>query len=154
MSAHGRLVAVWVVAGLAGCAEGFAQEAPPPRPVIQSATVRPDTGTLILSGQGFGPHLLVTVDGQTVTTLPGSTATHLEVQAPASVLTTPGTYRLTVVDPVQRAWDGFVVASAPAAPGGGVPASAGSADDVRLEAPSRTAADPGPVPRGTKRSAP
>ena len=35
----------------------------------------------------------------------------MEVQPPATVLTTPGTYRLTVVDPVRREGDVFVVAS-------------------------------------------
>jgi hypothetical protein len=43
--------------------------------------------------------------------LPGASATQIDVVAPAALLTTPGTYRLTVVDPVRRVGDAFVVAS-------------------------------------------
>jgi hypothetical protein len=53
----------------------------------------------------------VTVDGQPVTVLQSGTDTQVDVQAPAAVLTTPGTYRLTVVDPVRQVGDAFVVAS-------------------------------------------
>lgn len=54
----------------------------------------------------------VTVDGQPVTTLPGATDAQIEVLAPTTVLTTPGAYRLSVVDPLRRVGDGFVVTSA------------------------------------------
>src|SRR5207342_3598675 len=56
--------------------------------------------------------------------------------APAAILTTPGTYRLTVVDPVRKVGDAFVVASLTARstgggalgePSGGGPAPAASA---------------------------
>ncbi len=80
-------------------------------PAIQSVTLQPDAGVLTITGTGLGADLVVIVDGQLVTVLPGATATQVEVQSPATVLTTPGTYRLTVVDPVRRVGDGFVVAS-------------------------------------------
>ena len=66
---------------------------------------------LTITGTGLGPDLLVTVDGQPVATLPGATDMQVEVLAPTTVLTTPGTYRLTVVDPARQVGDGFVVAS-------------------------------------------
>ena len=78
---------------------------------IHNVTVQPDAGVLTITGTGFGADLIVTVDGQPVTVLPGATATQVEVQPPATVLTTPGTYRLTVVDPARRVGDVFVVAS-------------------------------------------
>jgi hypothetical protein len=87
-------------------------------PAIQSVTLQPDTGVLTITGTGLGANLIVTVDGQSVTALPGATATRLEVQSPATVLTTPGTYRLVVVDPVRRVGDGFVVASQGSLAGG------------------------------------
>ncbi len=88
------------------------------RPAIQSVTLQPDTGVLTITGTGLGADLVVTVDGQPVTVLPGATSTRLEVQAPATVLAAPGTYRLTVVDPVRRVGDVFVVASQGSVVGG------------------------------------
>jgi hypothetical protein len=85
--------------------------AQPTGPAIHSVTVLPDTGVLTITGTSLGADLVVIVDGQPVTILPGATSTRLEVQPPATVLTTPGTYRLTVVDPVRHVGDGFVVAS-------------------------------------------
>jgi hypothetical protein len=87
-------------------------------PAIQSVTLQPDTGVLTITRTGLGADLMVTVDGQPVTVLPGATATRVEVQPPATVLTTPGTYRLTVADPVHRVGDGFVVPSQGSVAGG------------------------------------
>jgi hypothetical protein len=55
--------------------------------------------------------VVVTVDGQAVTPLPGANSTRVEVQTPATVLSAPGTYRLTVVDPVNLVGDALVVTS-------------------------------------------
>ena len=57
--------------------------------------------------------LAVTVNGEAVAVLPGGTATQIDVPAAALVLHIPGTYRLTVVDPVRQIGDAFVVASQP-----------------------------------------
>ena len=80
-------------------------------PVIQNVTVNADTNIITITGSGLGPDVVVTVDGQAVVLLPGAIATRVEIQAPAAVLTTPGTYRLTVVDPAREIGDAFVVAS-------------------------------------------
>ncbi|MEQ1908050.1 MAG: hypothetical protein ABMA15_04465 [Vicinamibacterales bacterium] len=85
--------------------------APVAHPTIQTVTVAAG-GLLIISGTGFGADAAVTIEGQPVTVLPGGSATQLTVPAPASVLTTPGTYRLTVTVPGQPA-DVFVVVSQP-----------------------------------------
>jgi hypothetical protein len=73
--------------------------------------VEPDTGVIRITGTGLGPDLVVIVDGQAVTALPGATASQIEVLAPSTVVTSPGTYRLTVMDPVRQVGDAFVVAS-------------------------------------------
>jgi hypothetical protein len=98
--------------------------------------VQPDTGVLTISGTGLGSDLTVMVEGQPVTVLPGATDTQLEAVAPVMVLTTPGTYRLAVVDPTRQVGDGFVVAS-PAGrlvtvdgPTGGVAPGTGSSRPV------------------------
>ena len=69
------------------------------QPAIHSVIVQPDTGVLTITGTGLGADLIVTVDGQSASVLPGATATRVEVQPPATVLTTPGTYRLTRCGP-------------------------------------------------------
>ena len=84
-----------------------------PAPLIQNVTVNADTSVITIAGSGLGPDVLVTVDGQAVTLLPGAIATRVDIQAPAAVLMTPGTYRLTVVDPVRQRGDAFVVVSQP-----------------------------------------
>jgi hypothetical protein len=108
-----------------------------PSPQIHRVTLSPADGVLVIEGAGLGADLVATVDGQSVTTLPGATEHRMDVQAPTSVLTTPGTYRLTLVDPVRKTWDGFIVASAPVAMAGvattGV-ASAASPASVRPQA--------------------
>ncbi|MGE0815094.1 MAG: hypothetical protein AB7O93_17290 [Vicinamibacterales bacterium] len=102
-----------VILGLAVCvtlciaSSGAAQ--PLERPAIHRVTVRSDTGVLTITGSGLGPDLQVMVDGMPVPQLPGATATQVEALAPATVLTLPGTYRLTVLDPVHHVGDGFVV---------------------------------------------
>jgi hypothetical protein len=66
---------------------------------------------LTITGNGFGPVPLVTIDGQPATVLLGSTDTQVTVLTPSVLLTTPGTYRLTVVDSVRQVGDVFIVAS-------------------------------------------
>jgi hypothetical protein len=77
---------------------------------------------------------VVTIEGQPVTVLLDSTDRQVIVIAPSVLLTTPGTYRLAVVDSVRPVGDGFVVAShagiiAPVGATGGAP---------RLAAPPAT----------------
>ncbi len=43
------------------------------QPAIHSVIVQPDTGVLTITGTGLGADLIVTVDGQPVTVLPGAT---------------------------------------------------------------------------------
>src|SRR5262245_42678294 len=69
-------------------------------PIVQSVTLNAETSVITITGSGLSPDVVVTVDGQAVPVLLGGTETRVEIQAPAAVLTTPGTYRLTVVDPV------------------------------------------------------
>jgi hypothetical protein len=106
------VVLLWLCAAF-GQAHLAAQPAPPP--TIQRVTVRPDTGVLTISGTGLGPDLMVMVDGHPASVLPGASDTQLEVLAPDTVLSTPGTYRLTVVDAARQSGDGFIVAG-PALP--------------------------------------
>src|SRR5262245_33560827 len=94
-------------------------------PVIQNVTVNADTNVITISGSGLGPDVLVTVDGQAVTLLPGATATREDTQAPAEVLTTPGMYRLTVMDPGRQTGDAFVGVSPAANVGVGAAAVSG-----------------------------
>jgi hypothetical protein len=109
-----RLISFLVV-GLGLCAAlgvtDIAAAQPLAPPTIHRVTLRPDTGVLTISGTGLGPELFVSVDGQPVPQLPGATDTQMELLAPASVLTTPGSYRLTVVDTLRQVGDAFVVAS-------------------------------------------
>ena len=88
---------------------GAAQTAAPP--TILNVTMDAVGDQLTITGKGFGPAPLVTIDGQPVTVLLGSTDTQVIVIAPSVLLTTPGTYRLTVVDPARQAGEAFVVAS-------------------------------------------
>ena len=81
------------------------------RPTIYNVTLAEDTGVLTITGVGFGQQPVVTFDGQPVAVLGGGSETRLEVVAPAALVMTPGSYRLTVVDPVRRVGDSFVVAS-------------------------------------------
>jgi hypothetical protein len=111
-----------------------------PRLTIHNVTLQEGTGLLTITGTDFGPTPVVTVNGQPVAVLLGATETQLAVLAPAALLTTPGSYRLTVVDPVRQIGESFVVAShaatlalsstalsAPSAPATGIaPAAAGS----------------------------
>src|ERR1700676_1317830 len=86
-----------------------AQTAPPP--TILNVTMDAAGDQLTITGKGFGPAPLVTIDGQPVTVLLGSTDTKVTVIAPSVLLTTPGTYRLTVVGSVRQVGEVFVVAS-------------------------------------------
>jgi hypothetical protein len=96
---------VWVGLGMAQI--GAAQTAV--RLTIHNVTLHEGAGVLTITGIGFGREPEVTVDGQSVTGLPGGTETLLQVTAPSAVLM-PGTYRLTVADPTRQAGDTFVVA--------------------------------------------
>ena len=81
-------------------------------PTIHRVTAQPDAGVLTITGTGLGPEILVTVDGYSVPQLKGATDTEMEVLAPAAFAATPGSYRLTVTDPVRRVGDDVVVLSA------------------------------------------
>jgi hypothetical protein len=102
------VVALVVWAGLGLAQIGAAQTA---ALTIHNVTVPDGAGVLTITGTGFGPNPAVTVDGQPVQLLPGGTDTRLDVLAPAVILTTPGTYRLTVVDSVRQVGEAFVIAS-------------------------------------------
>ena len=104
-----------VVVALVGLAQiGWAQEAV--RLTIHSVTsetLATGEAVLVITGVGFGETPEVTVDGQPAPVLAGASDTRLTVLAPASLLTTPGTYRLTVVDPVRQQGGAFIVAALP-----------------------------------------
>src|ERR1700682_3304322 len=137
-----QLVAALLVSAVIGLPCGSsAQNAPPP--TILNGTRDAAGDQLTISGKGFGPAPLVTIDGQPVTVLLGSTDTQVTVITPSVLLTTPGTYRLTVVDSVRQVGEVFVVASHAGivAPVGGIaseplPAATGGA--TRLAAPPAT----------------
>lgn len=80
---------------------------------IYSVHVQPFSGELTIAGRGFGTTPIVSVDGHSVTVLPGNTDTRIMVLAPASVLTVPGTYRLTVLDLAGQQGDVFTVTAHP-----------------------------------------
>jgi IPT/TIG domain len=103
-------VATLVISAALGMAPPAAAQPVAPL-TIQSVTLQPNDGVITITGTGFGADVVVTIDGPRVTVLPGATATRVEVQPPATVLTTPGTYRLSVVDPARRVGDVFVVGS-------------------------------------------
>jgi hypothetical protein len=107
--------------------------------VIQNVTLQPDAGVLTITGTGLGADLIVTVDGQRVTLLPGATPTQVDVQAPATILNAPGAYRLTVVDPASQIGDAFVVVSQAATIPVGGAALGGSSRGTRTttSAPTR-----------------
>src|SRR5262245_13522285 len=116
-----------VLSFLLSCAVVVTQTAtaqPVSVPLIQNVTINTDTTVIAIAGSGLGPDVVVTVDGQVATLLPGATSTRVEVQAPANLLTTPGTYRLTVVDPVRRVGETFVVSSQGGVVSGSVPVGA------------------------------
>ena len=97
---------------------GFAAAQPDAaRPTIHRVTVDGQSGVLTITGAGLGAHLIVSVEGTAVAVLAGATDTQVEVVPPPAVLTTLGTYRLTVMDPVRQIGDAFVVASQPGTTG-------------------------------------
>jgi IPT/TIG domain-containing protein len=105
-----QLVAALLVCALIGLPRaGSAQNAP--APTILNVTMDAAGDQITITGKGFGPAPLVTIDGQQVPVLTGSTDTLVTVVTPAVLLTTPGTYRLTVVDPVLHVGEAFVIAS-------------------------------------------
>src|SRR5262245_14627687 len=82
----------------------------PPRPWIRSVRFDVVASTVTISGTGFADPSVVTLDGHLLTILPGASATQLVVVVPPMLLATPGTYRLTVVDPIRETGDAFEVA--------------------------------------------
>jgi hypothetical protein len=105
-----------VIGGIVGASTVGAQnltQAPPPAAglTIQNVTLHDGDRVMTITGTGFGASPLVTLDGQAVATLPGATDTQVQVLAPVAVLTTPGTYRLTVMDPARQVGEAFVVAT-------------------------------------------
>ena len=82
---------------------------------VTSETLPNGEVVLVITGVGFGATPTVIVDGQQVDVLPDLSDTRITVLAPPTVLTTPGTYRLTVANPARRLRDEFVVASPPGA---------------------------------------
>ena len=88
---------------------GWAQDAT--RPTILNVTMDAAGDQLTIVGTGFGAAPVVTIDGQPVPVLAGASDTQVTVVTPAVLLTTPGTYRLTVVDSVRQVGEVFVVAS-------------------------------------------
>src|ERR1700730_16683488 len=120
---------------------GSAQDAA--RPTILNVTMDAAGDQVTITGKGFGPAPVVTIDGQPVTVLLGSTDTQVSVITPSLLLTTPGTYRLTVVDSVRQVGEVFVVASHAGivAPVGGIASEAPTAATgcaTRLAAPLAT----------------
>jgi hypothetical protein len=104
-----QLVAALLVCAVIGLPRaGSAQNAPPP--TILDVTMDAAGDQITITGTGFGPAPVVTIDGQSVPVL-GATDTQVTVITPAVLLTTPGTYRLTVVDSVRQVGEVFVVAS-------------------------------------------
>jgi hypothetical protein len=105
-----QLVAALLVCAVIGLSRvGSAQNAPPP--TILNVTMDAAGDQLTITGTGFGPAPVVTIDGQPVTVLLGASDTQVIVITPAVLLKTPGSYRLTVVDPVRQVGEVFVVAS-------------------------------------------
>lgn len=108
---RGRLfvVAAIVVATMALGSQVSAQSVS--GPTIHNVTLHEGSGMLTITGVGFGRDPVVTVDGQTVVVMQGGSESQLDVLAPAALLTIPGSYRLTVQDPVTQISDAFVVAA-------------------------------------------
>src|SRR5262245_28787894 len=73
------------------------------RPVIRNVTMSAGGEEVTIVGSGFGASPVVTIDGEPVAVLPGASETQITVVTPAALLTTPGSYRLTVVDPARGA---------------------------------------------------
>ncbi len=111
-----RCLFMLLVSAMFGLADQAGAQ-PPSAPVIQNVTLRQDTGVITIAGSGFDRELAITVDGQPAAVLPGGTDTQIEVLAPPSVLQTPGTYRLTVIDHLHKVGDAFVVANQAATTG-------------------------------------
>ena len=138
-----------LVSALFGFPDGVAAQ-PVPGPVIQSVILSEDTSVITITGTGLGADVVVTVDGQAVTPLPGANSTRVEVQTPVTVLSAPGTYRLTVVDPAKRVGDTLVVTSKGVSTYPGVAAFSGTlpaAAGATTRSPRRSA-DAGPLVRG------
>ncbi len=121
---HIRFTAAAMV--LAVLALGLSSDAvaqPSVRPTIHHVTLNAGAGVLTITGEGFGGEPVVTVDGQAVAVLTGGSETRLDVLAPATLLVTPGSYRLTVLDPVRQIGDVFVVSSEAGTGNASVPAN-------------------------------
>src|SRR5262245_31435487 len=73
-----------------------------PKPTIHRVTIDDQSGVLTITGAGLGEHLAVAIEGMPVALLPGATDTRIEVAVPAALMITPGTYRLSVMDPSRQ----------------------------------------------------
>ena len=113
------------IAIVGGTTTAVAQPASP-LPTIHRVTIDSQSGTLTITGAGLGPELVVSVEGTPAPLLSGATDTQIEIALPPALLTMPGTYRLTVVDPVRQIGDAFVVASEAASVGVGTTAGNGT----------------------------
>ncbi len=94
---------------LVGSSTVVAQTASSPL-TIHNVRLHELSGELTITGTGFGTAPVVAVDGQPVT---GAARRHRHAArgaGAAAALTTPGTYRLSVVDPARQLGDGFVIA--------------------------------------------
>ena len=115
---------------------GLAQA--PARPFIRNVTLSAIGDVLTITGSGFGTNPEVTFDGAPVPVLPGASDTQITIVTPSVLLTTVGTYRLTVVDPVIQAGEVFVVVSSPGAVTP-APAAAGAAGGTETKTPKTAA---------------
>lgn len=80
---------------------------------IDHAALDADRGILAIHGSGLGSHIVVTLGGEVLALLAGATNERMEAVAPARVLDTVGTYRISVVDPTRQTTTAFVVTSQP-----------------------------------------
>jgi hypothetical protein len=136
-----RIVLTVVVfcSSLAAFTSSFAGQ-PAASPLIHHVTLQPDTGVLTIAGTGLSERLAVLVDGQPTPVLAGATETQLEVAAPTSVVSAPGTYRVVVMDPIRHVGDVLVVTS--------------QAANVLLEGTATAAGAPAEAPRARPAAAP
>src|SRR5262245_27665149 len=96
-----RRLSMVLVVGVLGSSSPdlvFAQETPPLW--IRSVTIDTGATTATITGTGFNETCGVTQDGQALTVLPGGVPSRLVAVVPTLLLATPGTYRLTVTDPI------------------------------------------------------
>src|SRR5262245_37359958 len=103
------LLALWICV-CARSAHAQSQSAPPVW--IGSVPVDAVDRALTITGSGLSETCEITLDGHPATMMAGGSATRRVVLVPPAVLAAPGSYRLTVVDPVRRLSDAFEVSIA------------------------------------------